>query len=63
MASMSAVGIDNLQKDLLRQLNFYTVQQSLPEAARVSMQTTVTEIWEKAEAEYKSQNSQNSQSS
>ena len=51
MATMSEAGIAGLQRDLLRQMNFYTAQSSLPEAARVSMQTTVTELWEKADFE------------
>jgi hypothetical protein len=53
MATMSEEGTAALQDDLLRQLNFYTAQPSLPEAARLSMQTTVTEIWQKADFEFR----------
>ena len=58
MASLPEEGIAGLQRDLLRQMNRYTAQQSLAGAARLAMMTTVTETWEKAEAEYRSQDQQ-----
>ncbi len=51
MATMSETGITSLQQDLLRQLNLYTTDTSLPEAARVEMRTVVTQVMEKARVE------------
>jgi len=51
MAQMSDTGLKGLQEDLLRQLNFYTTDTSLPEAARLEMRTVVTQVIEKAQAE------------
>jgi hypothetical protein len=53
MATMSETGVAALQQDLLRQLNHYTAQPSLPEATRLEMQRTVTEVWEKADFEFR----------
>ena len=53
MATMSEVGIGGLQQDLLRQLNYYTAHTQIPEAARLEMQRTVMEVWEKADFEFR----------
>jgi hypothetical protein len=55
MASMSEVGIGGLQQDVVRQLNYYTANTQLPEAARLEMQRTVTEVWKKADFELRNQ--------
>jgi len=51
MATMSETGLENLQQDLLCQLNFYTTDTNFPEAARIEMQTVVTQVMEKARVE------------
>ena len=51
MAQMSEAGVEGLRQDLLRQLNYYTTDTSLPEAARLEMQTVVTQVMEKAQVE------------
>ena len=51
MAQMSEIGVEGLRQDLLRQLNCYTTDTSLPEAARLEMQTVVTQVLERAQIE------------
>jgi len=51
MAQMSDTGLEGLRQDLLRQLNYYTTDTSLPEVARLEMQTVVTQVLEKAQIE------------
>jgi hypothetical protein len=51
MAQMSETGINNLHEDILRQLNYYTLDATLPMASRTEFQRTVTEVWTKARIE------------
>lgn len=53
MATMSEKGIEAYKEDIVRQLNIYTTDQNLPDAARIEMQRTVTEILVKADFEYR----------